>query len=429
MRKNNHVLVLGIQWGDEGKGKITDLLMKQAHTVVRFQGGHNAGHTLWVNDEKTVLCLIPSGVLHKEVTCVLANGMAISPQALFQEIEALEQRGINVRARLKISDACALLLPSHVALDQAREDSGKALGTTKRGIGPCYEDKIARRGLRLADLRNLEFFTYNLIKLLKYHNFLLTEYYHAPPIDEEPMITDLTELAPQIVPMLTDVPLFLSQEQKNNRRLIFEGAQGAGLDIDHGSYPYVTSSTTTAGGAISGSGFGVQQMDYILGVCKVYVTRVGHGPFPTELLDERGLLLAERGGEFGAVTGRRRRCGWLDLPALRRALLLNNVSALALTKLDILDDFEEINICTHYHLDDQLIDVAPSDTQSLLRCQALYTSLTGWKTSTFGMTEYDALPIQTKEYISFINEQVQCPIDFISTGPEREHTIALRDIF
>lgn len=429
MRKNNNVLILGIQWGDEGKGKITDLLMEHAHTVVRFQGGHNAGHTLWVDGEKTVLSLIPSGVLHKEVTCVLGNGMAISPQALFQEMETLEQRGIPVRTRLKISDACALLLPSHVALDQARENTGKALGTTKRGIGPCYEDKVARRGLRLADLHNIEFFTYNLIKLLKYHNFLLTRYYQAPPVDEASIIADLTQLAPQIIPMLTDVPLFLYQEQKNNRRLIFEGAQGTGLDIDHGSYPYVTSSTTTAGGAISGSGFGVQQIDYILGVCKVYVTRVGHGPFPTELLDERGLLLAERGGEFGAVTGRRRRCGWLDLPALRRALLLNNVSALALTKLDILDDFEEINICTHYHLDNQLIDVAPGDTQCLLRCQPLYTSLAGWKTSTFAVTEYAALPVQTKEYISFINEQLQCPIDFISTGPERKHTIALRDIF
>lgn len=429
MTKNKNALVLGIQWGDEGKGKIIDLLVQQAHTVIRFQGGNNAGHTLWVNGEKTVLRLIPSGILHPEVLCILANGVVIAPKSLFEEITALEARGIRVRNRLKIAETCALLLPSHVALDQAREAKLGALGTTKRGIGPCYEDKIARRGVRLADLRNEEYLLYTVTNLLDYHNFLLTEYYQVAPVDKNNVLAELKQLVPQIVPLLTDVPLLLASQQKNGQRLIFEGAQGTWLDIDHGNYPYVTSSNTTAGGAVTGTGFGLRQVDYILGVCKVYVTRVGEGPLPTELFDEQGRILAQRGHEVGSVTGRPRRCGWLDLPALRRALILNNISALALTKLDVLDDFDEINICTHYQLDDQLLDIAPGDTASFMRCQPLYTSLPGWKVSTFGLTEYDALPIQTKQYIGFINQQVQCPIDFISTGPERLHTIVLRDIF
>lgn len=429
MMKNKNALVLGIQWGDEGKGKIIDLLMQQAHTVIRFQGGNNAGHTLWVNGEKTLLRLIPSGILHPEVNCILANGVVIAPESLLEEITALEARGISVRNRLKIAETCALLLPSHIALDQAREAKLGALGTTKRGIGPCYEDKIARRGVRLADLRHAEHLTYTVTNLLNYHNFLLTEYYHVAPVDEDKVLTELKQLVPQLLPLLADVPLLLAHQYKEGQRLIFEGAQGTWLDIDHGNYPYVTSSNTTAGGAVTGTGFGVRQFDYVLGVCKVYVTRVGAGHLPTELFDEQGKALAERGHEVGNVTGRPRRCGWLDLPALRRALILNSISALALTKLDVLDDFDEINICTHYQLDDQLLDIAPGDAASFMRCQPLYTSLPGWKTSTFGLTHYDALPIQTKQYIGFINQQLQCPIDFISTGPERSHTIVLRDVF
>jgi adenylosuccinate synthase len=429
MIKNKNALILGLQLGDEGKGKIIDILMEQAHTVVRFQGGNNAGHTLWVNGVKTVLRLVPSGILRPNVCCILANGMVIPPEALLEEITELEQRGIVVRARLKVSDACALLLPSHVALDQAREAGPGALGTTKLGIGPCYEDKVARRGLRLSHLREMDSLEPALKTLLRYHNFLLTEYYHTDPIDAAMVLDGLKQCAPHILPLLTDVPLLLNQQQKSNQRLVFEGAQGTWLDIDHGSYPYVTSSNTTAGGSITGSGVGLRESDYVLGVCKVYVTRVGQGPLPTELFNEQGKMLALRGHEYDSVTGRAKRCGWLDLPALRRALMLNNLSALALTKLDVLDEFDEIYICTHYQLDNQLLDIAPSDTASLMRCQPFYTSLPGWRSSTFGLTSYDALPIQAKQYIGFITQQLQYPIDIISTGPERRHTIILNTIF
>jgi adenylosuccinate synthase len=420
---NNNILVLGAQWGDEGKGKIVDWLMQRADVAIRFQGGNNAGHTLWLNGEKTILSLIPSGILNAQVVCVLAQGVVVSPEDLFAEITALEARGLNVRDRLKIAETCPILLPSHVALDRAREALSGALGTTKKGIGPCYEDKIARRGVRLADLRYPEYLAYTVVKLLKYHNFLLERYYGVEPLDPQSIVNTLQKRTPEILPLLTDIPLFLAQQQKNNRRLVFEGAQGAGLDIDHGNYPYVTSSNTTAGGAVTGSGFGLRHFDYVLGVCKVYATRVGAGPMPTELFGAQAAFLAERGGEVGSITGRVRRCGWLDLPALRRALILNNISALAVTKLDVFDVFEEINICTHYQCDDQLLEVAPGDTADFMRCQPLYTSLPGWQVSTLGVTCYDALPLQAKQYLRFISEQLKCPIDLISTGPERTQII------
>lgn len=428
-RKNT--LILGCQWGDEGKGKIVDRLVEQANAVIRFQGGNNAGHTLWVNGEKTVLRLIPSGILRPQVACILGNGVVVPPAALFQEVTELEKRGVEVRTRLKISDACALLLPSHIALDQAREakSGANSIGTTKRGIGPCYEDKIARRGLRLGDLRDLVTLENKLRHLLQYHNFLLTQYYQAEAVDADAILQELKHYAEQIVPMLVDTPLLLEQYRQNHQRLIFEGAQGTLLDVDHGSYPYVTSSNTTAGGAVTGTGFGISNFDYVLGICKAYVTRVGAGPFPTELFDEHGKTLAERGHEFGSVTGRPRRCGWLDLPALRRALIINDVTALGLMKLDVLDTFTEIKVCTHYQLGDELLEIAPSDTASFARCEAVYTSLPGWQVSTYGLKHYEQLPLQAKQYIAFISEQLHRPIDLISTGPERDQTILLKDIF
>ena len=431
MSHKKNVLILGCQWGDEGKGKIVDHLLGDADAVIRFQGGNNAGHTLWVNGEKTVLRLIPSGILREHVQCILGNGVVVSPDGLFEEIKNLESRGINVRSRLKISDACALLLPSHIALDEAREKKSgkKSIGTTKRGIGPCYEDKIARRGLRLGDLQYQDYFTDRLRDLLEYHNFLLTQYYDAKAISFDETLTALLAQRRDILPLLTDVPLLLQEYTQHHKRLVFEGAQGTLLDIDHGSYPYVTSSNTTSGGAVTGSGFGVRNFDYVLGICKAYTTRVGSGPFPTELNDENGKMLAERGHEFGSVTGRPRRCGWLDLPALRRALLLNNVSALGIMKCDVLDTFDEINICTHYRLNEEIFLIAPSDTQLFDLCEPVYETLPGWKSETLGIRQYEQLPMEAKHYIAFISEQVNCPVDLISTGPERDHTIILQSIF
>lgn len=429
--RRQRVIVLGCQWGDEGKGKIIDLLMEKAQVVARFQGGNNAGHTLVVNGKKTILRLIPSGILRENVYCVLGNGMVVSPEALFTEIDELQARGIDVINRLKISDACPLLLPSHIALDQAREvkAGAKAIGTTKRGIGPCYEDKIARRGLRLADLRNFAELTERLQASLEYHNFLLTNYYQAEPVSFEATLAALEMQASRIVPMLVDVPLLLAEYAQQKLPILFEGAQGTMLDVDHGSYPFVTSSNTTAGGASTGTGVGPLTFDYVLGICKAYTTRVGGGPFPTELFDDQGKLLAERGHEFGSVTGRPRRCGWLDLPALRRALLINSVSALGIMKLDVLDEFKEIAVCTHYRLDDKLLTVAPSDSAEFAACEPVYQTLPGWHENTVGIRDYERLPTHAKSYLAFISEQVNCPIDLISTGPDREQTIELREVF
>jgi adenylosuccinate synthase len=404
--------------------------VEQADAAIRFQGGNNAGHTLWVNGEKTILRLIPSGILHPNVECILGNGVVVSPKALMEEVTELEKRNIDVRSRLKISDACALLLPSHIALDHAREaKAGAGIGTTKRGIGPCYEDKIARRGLKLADLKNRQGCEEKIRHLLQYHNFLLTRYYQAEAVDEKYVLNEINQYAELITPLLVDVPLLLNTYRHQHHRLVFEGAQGTLLDIDHGSYPYVTSSNTTAGGAITGSGFGVNQLDYVLGICKAYTTRVGAGPFPTELLDEYGKKLAELGHEFGSVTGRPRRCGWLDLPALRRALIINDVTALGMMKLDVLDTFEEIKICTHYVLNGEALEIAPSDATLFSQCQPLYETLPGWKETTLGIQHYEQLPKHTKEYIGFVSTALHCPIDLISTGPEREQTIFLQQVF
>ena len=432
MNHSKHGLILGLQWGDEGKGKIVDLLMDRADVVVRFQGGNNAGHTLIVNNQKTILRLIPSGILHPSVLCVLANGLVINPAALLSEISELEQRNIVVRNRLKIADNASLLLPSHIALDQAREENSATsnnIGTTRRGIGPCYEDKIGRRGLRMADLRDLTGLYTKLKKLLHYHNFLLTEYYQQAPIDLEKTFNDLKTQSEELLPLLTDVPALLEKCRQDHQRIIFEGAQGTLLDIDHGTYPFVTSSNTIAGNAATGSGFGVRNFDYVLGVFKAYTTRVGIGPFPTELQNETGEFLAKRGQEFGSVTGRPRRCGWLDLPALRRALLLNQTSSLSLTKLDVLDGLPEISICTHYQLGDQKLEIAPTDTELFSACQPIYTTFPGWENNTLGVKNYEQLPVAAKKYIAFISEQLKCPVDLISTGPDRSHIIFMRDFF
>jgi len=422
------VVVLGTQWGDEGKGKLVDLLTEKAKAVVRFQGGHNAGHTLVIDNEKTVLHLIPSGILRENVECMIGNGVVLSPQALLEEIDMLEAQGVPVKQRLKLSSACQLILPYHVALDMAREKArGKqAIGTTGRGIGPAYEDKISRRGLRLGDLFEPERFAEQLRKVMDYHNFVLQHYFQAEALDVEQVLADSLSYAEIFKPMILDVPHRLSELRQQNQAVMFEGAQGTLLDIDHGTYPYVTSSNTTAGGACTGAGVGPTDIDYILGITKAYTTRVGSGPFPTELFDDDGHHLAKQGNEFGATTGRARRCGWFDAVALRRAMHINSVTGLCMTKLDVLDGLGEIKLCTAYELDGKMLATPPSNTDDLARCTPHYESMAGWQDSTFGVTNYADLPDNAKAYLTRIEEVLQTSVDIISTGPDREHTIILR---
>ena len=423
------VVVLGTQWGDEGKGKVVDLLTENASAVVRFQGGHNAGHTLVINGEKTVLHLIPSGILREGVECLIGNGVVLSPEALLKEIEMLEARGVPARERLKISEACQLILPYHVALDMAREQArgAKAIGTTGRGIGPAYEDKISRRGLRVGDLLQPEQFKAKLAEILNYHNFTLKEYFKAPTLDLETVYTQAMQMAEVIKPMIADISQRLTELRKTGKDVMLEGAQGTMLDIDHGTYPYVTSSSTTAGGACTGSGIGPRHLDYILGITKAYTTRVGSGPFPTELFDAVGKRLAEKGNEFGSTTGRPRRCGWFDAVALRRAMHINSITGLCITKLDVLDGLETVKLCTAYNLDGQIIDVPPVDTDAFARCEPVYEEMPGWNESTFGITNFDDLPATAKAYLTRLAELVETPVDIISTGPDRDQTIILRD--
>jgi adenylosuccinate synthase len=427
MGKN--VVVLGTQWGDEGKGKIVDLLTDQAAAVVRFQGGHNAGHTLVIDGEKTVLHLIPSGILRDGVECLIGNGVVVAPDALLREITNLEQKGVPVRERLRISSACTLILPYHVALDQAREKArGDAkIGTTGRGIGPAYEDKVARRGLRIGDLFHRDRFATKLKELLEYHNFMLQQYYKEPAVDFQKTLDEALEHAEIIKPLVIDVTARLHQLRRENACIMFEGAQGSLLDIDHGTYPFVTSSSTTAGGTATGSGFGPLYLDYILGITKAYTTRVGSGPFPTELFDEVGGRLAKRGHEFGSTTGRARRCGWFDAVILRRAIEINSISGLCLTKLDVLDGLEIIRICTGYkdQAGNLLVD-APTDAESYQGLQPVYEEVPGWSESTVGAQTLDALPANARAYILRVEELVGAPIDIISTGPDRNETIVLR---
>jgi adenylosuccinate synthase len=429
MGKN--VVVLGTQWGDEGKGKIVDLLTDQASVVARFQGGHNAGHTLVIDGEKTVLHLIPSGVLRENVLCLIGNGVVLSPEALLKEIKELEDRGVPVRERLRLSPACPLILPYHVALDVARETArGNAkIGTTGRGIGPAYEDKVARRGLRLDDLMNPERFAVKLKEVMEYHNFMLQNYYQAEPVSYDEVLKEALEMAEVMRPMVADVTAMLHGYRERGESIMFEGAQGSLLDIDHGTYPFVTSSNTTAGGASTGSGFGPLYLDYILGITKAYTTRVGSGPFPTQLDCAIGERLAERGHEFGATTGRARRCGWFDAVALKHAIQINSVSGVCLTKLDVLDGLESIEICVGYKDAQGNVVTSLSGSEDYDAVQPVYESMPGWTETTLGAQTLEELPAAAVAYIKRLEELVGAPIDIISTGPDRVETIVLRHPF
>lgn len=419
------LVIIGSQWGDEGKGKIVDLLTERAAAVVRFQGGHNAGHTLVIDGKKTVLHLIPSGILHDGVMSYIANGVVVCLRALREEIQQLTEAGAPVTERLRLAPACALILPTHAALDQAREAAlGSAkIGTTGRGIGPAYEDKIARRGLRLDDLRDPEHFRAKARQLIAYHNTLLRHCHQQDSLDAEAIIDEWLSYAASIVPLIDDITRRLREHRTRGEHIIYEGAQGAMLDIDHGTYPYVTSSNTAAGGASSGSGVGPHDLDYILGITKAYTTRVGSGPFPTELDDDIGAHLARVGHEYGATTGRARRCGWIDLPALRRAILNSSMDGLCLTKLDVLDELAEIKLCTAYHLDGECLDVAPLGADALARCTPEYESLPGWQQSTVGLEQDDELPDNARRYLERLSKELGVPIVIVSTGAERRHTI------
>lgn len=422
------IIILGSQWGDEGKGKVVDLLMDQAHVVVRFQGGHNAGHTLVTNGEKTILRLIPSGILHEHVQCLIGNGVVLSPTALLQEMGELERRHIPVVERLRISEACTLILPYHVALDQAREVAkGKdAIGTTGRGIGPAYEDKVARRAIRFGDLFDEKRFSAKLEEVLEYHNFILQNYHQKERIDFHQLRDATLALVPQLKPMRADVSAMLAEARSQGKHIIFEGAQGTLLDNDHGTYPFVTSSNTVAGAASVGTGFGPLYFDYILGIMKAYTTRVGAGPFPTELHDEDGKGLAQRGNEFGSVTGRPRRCGWLDMVALRQSIRINSLSGLCVTKLDVLDGMKTIRVCTQYRLNGKLISEMPMDATELSACEPIYQDFPGWTESTVGVKTFAGLPLCAQQYLLEIEKMAGIPIDIVSTGPDRVETIMLR---
>ena len=423
MGKN--VVVIGTQWGDEGKGKIVDWLTESAQGVVRFQGGHNAGHTLVIGGRKTVLRLIPSGALRPAVAIFIGNGVVLSPSALMAEIAELESAGVEIRSRLQISPACALVLPVHAALDQAREAGmGQTkIGTTGRGIGPAYEDKIARRALRVQDLLDADRFSAKLKALLEYHNFALVHYYKCAPVAYEAIRDETLSFAAALAPMVADVAALIHRARERGESLVFEGAQGALLDIDHGTYPYVTSSNCLAGAAAPGAGIGPQLLDYVLGIVKAYTTRVGTGPFPTELTDDIGAGLAMRGKEFGSVTGRPRRCGWLDIPALRRSFELNGVDGVCITKLDVLDGISTLNVCVGYMMDGKRLDLIPTGADAVARCTPIYKTMPGWQESTVGVKSYDALPANARAYLERIEQLTSVRIAMISTGPDREETI------
>ncbi len=427
-----NVVVVGTQWGDEGKGKIVDWLTERAQGVVRFQGGHNAGHTLLIGSKKTVLHLIPSGILRGNVDCYIGNGVVLSPEALLAEMDELEAAGVaGVVARLCVSEACPLILPYHSALDRAREAKRgeQKIGTTGRGIGPAYEDKAARRAIRLQDLLNPERFAAKLAELLDFHNFVLEKYFGQEPIDLQKTLDETLALAPRLVPLVTDVPRALYHANRAGKNLLFEGAQGALLDIDHGTYPYVTSSNCVAGAAAAGAGIGPMRLHYVLGITKAYSTRVGEGPFPTELSDDIGERLRQRGQEFGATTGRPRRTGWFDAAALKRSIQLNGVAGLCITKLDVLDGAETLKICVGYKVEGKLNDILPVGAEELALCVPVYEEMPGWRESTVGVRTHDGLPKAARDYLARIESLGGVPIDMISTGPERDETIVLRHPF
>lgn len=439
LNQGRNVVVIGTQWGDEGKGKVVDWLTDHAQGVVRFQGGHNAGHTLIIGGKKTILRLIPSGIMHEGVTCYIGNGVVLSPEALFKEIEELEGAGLNVCGRLRISEACTLILPYHVAIDQAREarrGAGK-IGTTGRGIGPAYEDKVGRRALRVQDLFDPETFAARLRENLDYHNFVLTQYLGAKAVDFQETLDTMLSYADRLRPMIADVSQMLYAANREGQKLLFEGAQGTLLDIDHGTYPFVTSSNCVAGAASAGAGVGPQQLHYVLGITKAYCTRVGAGPFPSELYDADnparqeaiGLQLATVGKEFGSVTGRPRRTGWMDAAALKRSIQINGVTGLCMTKLDVLDNLDTVRLCVGYKIDGKTVDILPRGAVDVARCEPIYEDFPGWTQSTFGVKSWDQLPVQAQNYLKRIEEVSGIPIDMVSTGPDREETILLRHPF
>ena len=425
------VIVIGTQWGDEGKGKIVDLLTEQAHAVIRFQGGHNAGHTLLINGQKTVLHLIPSGILRPGVACVIGNGVVVHLPSLLKEVDGLESRGIAVAERLKLSAACPLILPTHIALDQAREKASgdRAIGTTGRGIGPAYEDKVGRRSLRMADLFDPPRFGERLAELMDLHNFLLERYYSVEPVSVDATRDEWLAMAERIRPMVMDTVGYLDELRRSGARLMFEGAQGALLDVDHGTYPYVTSSNTSAGCAATGSGLGPANFDYILGVVKAYATRVGGGPFPTELFDETGQHLARVGVEVGSTTGRARRCGWFDAVTVRRAVINSSVTGLCVTKLDVLDGLPCVKVCTGYRLNGHVATSPPLVVDQYADVEPVYEECAGWSESTVGIRTLAGLPGAARDYLQRLEAIVGVPVDMISTGADREHNIILRHPF
>lgn len=428
MAKN--LVILGSQWGDEGKGKIVDLLTESVDGVVRFQGGHNAGHTLVINGKKTVLHLLPSGIMRRDVMCFIGNGVVVSPEALLKEIRQLEAENIPVRKQLLVSESCPVILPIHVALDLAREKArgDKPIGTTGRGIGPAYEDKVARRAVRMGDLLHPDRLREKLHEIAQVHNFLLENYYHAEPVSFDMMYKQALEQAEQLRELITDVAAKLAEYREQDKSLLFEGAQGTLLDVDHGTYPFVTSSNTTAGNAATGSGVGPLYLDYVLGITKAYTTRVGGGPFPTELTDEVGKHMSSKGQEFGATTGRARRCGWFDAAAMRRAVQVNSLSGLCMMKLDVLDGLSELKICTHYQMHGKKIMLPPADADDFAACEPVYETMPGWQEQTFGVTDCKQLPAAAKAYLARLEELVGVPVAIISTGPDRDHTIIMKEI-
>ena len=426
-----NVVVIGTQWGDEGKGKIVDWLTDHVSAVARFQGGHNAGHTLVIKGRKTILRLIPSGILHGAVKCFIGNGVVVSPEALISEIGELERAGIDVTKQLRVSEACPLILPHHIAIDQARERAkGEAkIGTTGRGIGPAYEDKVARRAIRVQDLYTRERFAAKLGEVLDYHNFVLRNYFHADTIDFQKTLDDTLALAARLKPMVADVSGEVNALIAAGKNILFEGAQAALLDVDHGTYPYVTSSNTVAGQAAAGVGVGPNQLHYVLGVAKAYATRVGAGPFPTELDDEIGEQLRVRGNEYGSVTGRPRRCGWFDAAALKRAVQLNGLHGLCITKLDVLDGLDIVRVAVGYNVGGERRDILPVGAEALAICEPVYEEHPGWKESTVGVKSFDALPRAARDYLKRLESLVGAPVALISTGPERDETIVLKHPF
>jgi adenylosuccinate synthase len=422
------IVVLGTQWGDEGKGKVVDLLSKDVDAVVRFQGGHNAGHTLVIDGEKTVLHLVPSGILNEDAQCLIGNGVVVSLEALKKETETLESRGVDVRSRLGISPACPIIMPYHELLDHAREKAkgDKAIGTTGRGIGPAYEDKVSRRGIRLSDLQNPALFAYRLEEALDLHNFVLEKYFHMQPLSFDRVLDDTLQLGAYFDGLVTDVSGELHRLRTQGKRILYEGAQGSLLDIDHGTYPYVTSSNTTIGAVCTGAGVGPDAIDYVLGITKAYTTRVGSGPFPTELFDDIGAGIAERGAEFGATTGRPRRCGWLDAVALRRSAHTNGVSGFCVTKLDVLDGVDTIKVGIAYRLNGELLDVPPQNAEAWDDLEVEYETFPGWQETTRGITRYDDLPANAKTYLGAMEALCGAPVHIVSTGPDRKENIIIQ---